>query len=882
MPDEAELHERVRDVTGVAGPGSTNPDDVIQRGVLGLDHPLLQAAPQAIYAIDLGGRVVAWNRRAEEVFGWSADEVIGQLVPIIDEEDLEISLDRIAKMLADDEPLQGEFSPTHRDGSRLAVLVSSAVLRDHDGEAVGVLVFAVDVTAERRDRAALEASESRWRTLLDNISDTVTVTDAEGRLLQATGRRSDVVDTAESTWQGIDVFALVHPDEVGRARELVAELVAAPGTTRRAELRMRDLTSDGWEIIDITGANALDDPDIGGLIFTSRNVTQQRASERLLVDEADVLELIARGSPLSRTLRAVGDMVARHADGLVVLGVYEQPDIDEPPIEPTISPEDSAPPGFLESIGRADHSRFYEGTVPRGEITVIPDVETIGADRPEIRPLVEAGYRSGVITPLVPADDGDVLGSLTVIFEGNREPEAHLMKVLAVASQLAGIAIERHRAERDLTHQALHDQLTGLPNRRLVMEALDRALANPVRRGPVAVMLLDLDRFKVINDSLGHTVGDRLLCEFGRRLSSIVRPGDVVGRFEGDEFVVVLPEVADLNDIRSVANRLDLALSEPFSTDDGDVVLSASLGTALSTGTETGDDLLKHADTAVFRAKDLGGARLEVFDDELRTKADRRLKLERDLRAAIEQSELVVHYQPKIALNSGRIIGVEALLRWQHPEQGLVYPGEFIGLSEETGLIVRIGRWVLEEAVHQARTLADRMSDRVPLIVSVNLSARQLSSPNLVRNLGATLLRYGWPPGRLQLEVTESLLINDTDARLSILEELHALGVKLAIDDFGTGFSSLSYLHRFPVDVIKIDRSFVSSVRADGTGSSVTRAIIHLAHDLGLIVVAEGVETTDQLEGLRRLGCDWAQGFLFAKGLPSEGLTELLRVDPVW
>jgi diguanylate cyclase (GGDEF)-like protein len=487
-----------------------------------------------------------------------------------------------------------------------------------------------------------------------------------------------------------------------------------------------------------------------------------------------------------------------------------------------------------------------------------------------------------VVAPIVESDHDDVLGSIAVCFVGRREPTAHVMAVLAVAVQISAIAIERCRAVKHLTHQALHDQLTGLPNRRLVTERLVEALDARDRTGEVGVMLLDLDRFKVVNDSLGHAVGDRLLVAFAERLGAVVRPGDTVGRFEGDEFVVVLPEIDDANDIRSVTNRLDLALSEPFETEHGALVLSASIGTAISRAGDTPEDLVKHADTACSRAKDLGGDRLEVFDDELRTRAEARLHLERDLRAAIERSDLVLHYQPEIDLTDGQVMGAEALLRWRHLERGLILPGEFIALSEETGLINRIGRWVLAEAVHQARTLADRMPDRDPLLVSVNLSALQLSTPNFVRSVETVLDSFDWRPEHLVFEVTESILIDDTDARLGILRQIHELGILIAIDDFGTGFSSLNYLHRFPVDIIKLDRSFVEPLRADGSGSVVAKAVIHLAHDLGLVVTAEGVETGDQLAGLRALGCDWAQGFHFAEGLPSEELRTLIGTDPVW
>jgi len=848
---------------------------------LGLDHPLLAGAPIAVYTIDLSGRVRSWNRAAERLFGYTADEVIGQLLPIIPAESVADSLASMERLIAGEVLEREEGTLRRKDGTTVDVVVSASVV-PHDDAAELVLSFAVDVSEQRRAMARLAANEAKWRMLFRNISDTVTITDEQGFVRQSTGEFTDVLGLPSDEWSDLNVFELLQPDEAPQAREVFDQLLANPGVHLTREFRMLDRNTGEWEIIEISAVNALDNPEVGGIVFTTRNATARRAAQQLLADEADILELVARGAPLLDTLRAVADMIASHADALVLIASYV-PWFDEDGAPALVaSPADRFPPWLADALGSSDAPRVYaDFAFTRDHPTVIPDF-AVGPPTAAAIALLRAGYGSGVAAPILESGSGEVLGSIAVCFGGNREPTAHVMDVIAVAQQISSIAIERHRAVRDLTHQALHDTLTGLPNRHLVTHHLEEMLDDPERRGEVGVMLLDLDRFKVVNDSLGHAVGDRLLVAFSQRLRAVVRPEDAVGRFEGDEFVVVLPGIDDANDIRSVANRLDLALSEPFETEHGDLVLSASIGTALSRSGDSSADLIKHADTACSRAKALGGDRLEVFDEELRTRAEARLHLERDLRAAIERSDLVLHFQPEVDLATGRTIGAEALLRWQHPDRGLVYPGEFIGLSEETGLINRIGRWVLAEAVHQARTLADRLPDREPLTVSVNLSTRQLSAPNFTRSVETVLRSYDWPPERLIFEVTESILIDDTDARLEILEEVHALGVKIAIDDFGTGFSSLNYLHRFPVDVIKLDRSFVSPLQADGSGSVVAKAVIHLSHDLGLVVTAEGVETAAQLSGLRALGCDWAQGFHFAKGLPSEELRSLLGRDPAW
>jgi EAL domain-containing protein (putative c-di-GMP-specific phosphodiesterase class I) len=296
----------------------------------------------------------------------------------------------------------------------------------------------------------------------------------------------------------------------------------------------------------------------------------------------------------------------------------------------------------------------------------------------------------------------------------------------------------------------------------------------------------------------------------------------------------------------------------------------------------TADNLVQLAGAAMYRAKELGHDRMAVFDEGMRTRANERMRIENDLHLAMERNELVVHYQPKIDLDKGTIVGAEALLRWEHPDRGLILPARFIPIAEETGMIVPIGRFVLEEAIRQARQWSDDIPGAEPLITAVNFSARQISTPDLITNVARVLLKHSWPPERLSLELTESVLVDDADSTLDVLNELTQLGVKLAIDDFGTGYSSLSYLHRFPVDIVKIDRAFVSELAEDGSGSAVVTAVMHMAEALELVTSAEGVETADQLAGLRRLGCKWAQGYLFARPLDAESVTELLISGTRW
>jgi diguanylate cyclase (GGDEF)-like protein/PAS domain S-box-containing protein len=438
---------------------------------------------------------------------------------------------------------------------------------------------------------------------------------------------------------------------------------------------------------------------------------------------------------------------------------------------------------------------------------------------------------------------------------------------------------ERERIEAQLTHQALHDPVTGLPNRTLFLDRVSMALAR-VRRngGTVAVLFMDLDRFKMINDSLGHEAGDRVLTTIASRLDESLRGSDSVGRLGGDEFAVVC-EVKQASEATLVAERIATAIEAPIALDSGQMVVSASIGIALGEGGATPSDLLENADAAMYRAKERGKARVEVYDESMRALTLRRLHVENALRIAIEKEQLEVFYQAEVDLQNGEITGAEALVRWRDPARGLVSPGEFIPVAEETGLIVPLGAWVLREACREAAQLR---TFGWPITMAVNLSTRQLAHPGLVRLVADTLDEMGLEPSSLCLEITETVLMQDADRAVVLLEELKALGVTLSLDDFGTGYSSLSYLRRFPVDVVKVDRSFVDGLVDRPGDASIVAAVRDVTRSLDLGVVAEGIETPEQLERLRALGYERGQGYLFARPGPSGGLQDLLRTGGPW
>jgi diguanylate cyclase (GGDEF)-like protein len=423
-------------------------------------------------------------------------------------------------------------------------------------------------------------------------------------------------------------------------------------------------------------------------------------------------------------------------------------------------------------------------------------------------------------------------------------------------------------AWRTNENQLLRDPLTGLPSRLLFNTRLAGALERLQRRGGryVAVLFLDLDRFKVINDSLGHTAGDKLIVAVAERLRHSLRRHEVVARFGGDEFAILCEDIVDEQDAVAVAERVLRTFSLPFQLSHGETMSSASVGIALSCDPDQDvEDLIRDADAAMYRAKEAGGGRLMLFDEVTRQRALTRLHTERALRLAIEREEFRVHFQPEVAVETGAIVGLEALVRWEHPERGLLAPDEFIALAEETGLIVPIGTWVLRESCRLAQGWQAARASGEPLVVRVNVSARQLAHGDLIPIVADALERTGMEPSHLCLEVTESVLVEDPDASARTFAALKRLGVKIAVDDFGTGYASLDYLRRFPLDCVKIDRSFVRGIPHSTEDVAIVGAVVELGHALGLSVTAEGVETSEQLGNLLTTGCDNAQGFLFSR-----------------
>jgi diguanylate cyclase (GGDEF)-like protein len=599
----------------------------------------------------------------------------------------------------------------------------------------------------------------------------------------------------------------------------------------------------------------------------ARLLASLQERQQLLEQLSQLQRCISERTPLDRVLAAVVDGARALAGTQLALLRLIDPSQPSELITAAVSGEEA---DLLRRARRTPEARGAAWSdVAEGRVAVV-------ADEPEdagmAADLLEAGVRTALAVPL--HEHGVVVGALVV---GSTDvahvfPSSQREMLVSFAEQ-ASVALAAAKTANSIRH-AFNDSLTGLPNRALLLDRLELALGRAEREEqPVSVLFLDLDGFKVVNDSLGHVAGDRLLIDVARRLSGCLRRGDTAARIGGDEFAILLGDIGDPDRAPHVAKRVIAALGEPFTVLGREVFISASIGIAY--GQSDAESLLRNADVAMYRAKRSGDAgAYAIFEPGMHAAVVERLEVEADLRRAIERNELVLHYQPLIELAGGRVVGLEALLRWAHPRRGLVMPFEFIPLAEETRLIVELGRWALREACRQAAQWRDDPETGRPW-VSVNLSGLQLLDDSLDAEVAAALADSGLDPAGLTLEITETVLVQDVAAAVERLDNLRALGVSIAIDDFGTGYSSLRYIRRFPADMLKIAKPFVDGLH-DETDAALVRTIIALADSLGLRTVAEGIEDAEQLARLRDLGCTLGQGYLFARPLAPEDATALL------
>src|SRR5579875_128018 len=809
----------------------------------------LSSIPQAAVIVAPDGTVVWCNQAAVDLLhSESPDQILDRQVSTLSDPagPNELAWAEQWKQLRQGRVCVGEVRTANLDGSHSRLRVLRSPVRDRDGAVIAALSLAVDPIGEIRAREALEVSEEGIQALSRYSSDIAIVASPSGRILFVSPSIERVGWRPEDL-VGKDGWSFIHPDDVAADRaEVEAALVEGRTVTREWRMRRAD-GSYGW--FEQTLTNLSHVPAIGGIVGNFRDVTERHEADEARRES----ELVLR-----RVIEATSDAyLGIDHDGILtewnraasqMFGWTEAEAVGQD-LAALIVPEEDRPVFRL---------RF--GRVARGE-----DGQFL--QRPfEMTALCRSGRRFPVEVSVVQVKVRD-----------------HLY-FRAFVRDIA----ERKEAEARLAHQALTDSLTGLPNRTLLRDRLARAVARMGRHGGlVAVMFLDLDRFKLVNDGLGHDAGDELLVEVSRRVRVAVRDTDTVARYGGDEFVVVMEEVAAVEDVLAVADRILDSVRQPVLLAGREVRPRVSIGVAATEdGTSPPDNLVRDADIAMYRAKERGGQCAEVFESVMDSRAIVRFELERDLRTAIETTRAVppaapapagrleLHYQPIYALD-GPLVGLEALVRWEHPSFGTMAPVEFIPLAEETGLIVPLGEYVLEEATRQLALWRREVSPT--LSVSANISARQLDDPGLPLFVAGLLERYDLDPEALCLELTETALLRDSGAAVLALEELRRLGVRLAVDDFGTGYSSLVYLRRFPVQVVKLDRSFVSGVPSNREDAAIVAAVIVLAHALGMEAVAEGVETSEQKAALALLGCELGQGYLWSPPQPEAHISAFLR-----
>jgi diguanylate cyclase (GGDEF)-like protein/PAS domain S-box-containing protein len=815
---------------------------------------LLEAAPDAMVVVNEGGEIVLLNAQAEKQFGYRRDELLGQPVKnIIPEgfaerlvaDDLRSAADAAAQQIGTGIELSGR----RKNGSEFPIEIMLSPLTS----AEGILVTAAirDITVRKAAEKHLAQAESRYRGLLEGAPDAMVVSDSHGRILlvNAETERLFGYPREELVGQAIEVlipkrFRRKHSGD----RHEYNEHSSKRAMGDRVELC--GLRKDNTEFPAEISLSPMESAE--GILVTSaiRDISARKGAEEHLAQMKIVEEALFEEKERAQvTLNCIGDSVicTDISGNITFLNLVA---------------ESMTGWSWQEAAGRpvAEVLRILDAT--RHEITPNPMETAVARDRTVHLPPNCILIRRDAFE--IPIDD-----TVAPIHDRNGQATGAVI-VFRDVSAARAIAVQ-------IAHSAQHDFLTGLPNRMLLNDRIGQAIARaPRHRNKVAVLFLDLDNFKHINDSLGHPTGDKLLQSIAKRLVACVRGSDTVSRQGGDEFVVLLSEMERSEDAAITARRMLQAVAEAHSINQRDLHVTASIG--VSVYPDDGWDaeaLIKNSDTAMYQAKENGRQSYQFFKPAMNIRAVERQSIEESLRRALERQEFVLHYQPKINLRTGAITGAEALIRWAYPTRGLLSPAQFVPVAEDCGLILPIDNWVLREACRQARAWRD--AGRPVATMAVNVSAMEFQDKNFLEGVFAILSETGLDPGSLELELTESVLMKNAESAASILQTLRRKGVQVALDDFGTGYSSLSYLRKFPIDALKIDQSFVREITAVGDNTSIVTAVINMARSLNLRVVAEGVETLEQLTFLQDRECDEAQGYYFSRPVPPEEFARLLE-----
>ena len=789
-----------------------------------------ESASDVIITINEESRIVFANGASEKVFGYSPHELIGGELSIIVPERMRAAhaagMRRYMQSGRRNIPWSGIRLPgLRRDGEEIQIEMSFGEYRQN-GKRLFTAVIR-DITEQRRIEARLRESEERYRRLSEAVPQQVWTALPDGRLDYGNHRTIEYFgEKTQSELFALRWTKILHPEDVRRTLENWTRSVET-GEPYETEYRLR--RSDGEYRWHLAQASPMHDDtgEITKWFGTNTDIHDRKIAEKAARESAQYRNLFQNAN-----------------DAILVF---------EPDTEVIIDANDEA-------------CRMYgferDDFIGRSIRELSQDAE---AGEKHLRELLGGGARQSFETVQFRSDGKPInllINSSVIEYHGRQV-------VLSINRDIT----DRKIAERQLLHNALHDALTGLPNRALFLEHLRHAIERNGTRGKkfFAVLFLDFDQFKIINDSLGHMEGDNLLRLIARRLSHSLRNGDIVARLGGDEFTILLDDLGDLADVMQVVERVQNDLKTPFDLSGRSVVISVSIGIALSDAAYTKpEEMLRDADIAMYRAKAGGKARHQMFNQTMHEQATERLQLETELRRAVELEEFLVYYQPIVDLQTGRTAGFEALVRWRHPSGGIVPPDKFIPIVEETGLIVPLGLWIMRQSCRRLRRWQTENTHNANLTMSVNLSCKQFVQTDLAERVAEILSETEIEAGSLRLEITESHLMEDSEAAIRVMNRLRALGVKLSIDDFGTGYSSLSYLHRLPVNYLKIDRSFVGAMQTAPENREIVRTIIMLAKNLNLEVVAEGIEESGQADYLKSLGCHFGQGYFYSKPVPAE------------
>lgn len=799
---------------------------------------IVETSPVAVYTTDLDGMITLWNPAAERTFGFTRAEALGRRAPFVPPERKDEARRLRERVLAGEVLTNLELDRRRADGTPIVIHGSAAPLRDEENRIAGLLVMCIDVTEAKRTEAAFKEQLHFTRSLIDAIPNPVYFKDLEGRY-RVYNRAWHELWGRGQDWLGKDVFDMFDRDiaELHDARD--RPLLAQPSSVRYEALmptgpgEQREMLYNKVSFVDQAGR-------VAGLIGTITDVTAYKETERALeASEARFRVLTESGLDLISVLAEDGTILYQSLALRGLLG-YE--------------------PG--ETVGANVFDLIHR--------------EDVDGARAAFRRIIETHQFREPLEFRIRHRDGqwrtfESLGT-------NCVDNPHIRGVVFNSRDVT----DRKAIQQRIQHLAYHDNLTGLPNRGLLQDRLAHSIARADRSGrKVAVLFIDLDNFKNINDTLGHDVGDELLRQVSQRLAGCVRAGDTIARQGGDEFIVLLDNLDDGRGASVVAQKILNSLRAAFALGGTEQHVSGSVGIAVFP--EDGRDaqtLMKNADTAMFHGKGIGKNTYQYFTAQMNIAVKRRMTLESALRRAVLQKDFVLHYQPQVNLETGEIVAVESLVRWKTEDSGTVMPGDFIPLAEETGLINEIGEWVLREACRQNKEWQDR--GLAPRRMAVNLSARQFADKAFLDTVVRVLQDTGLDPKWLELEITESQVMRQTEGMILLLNRLSEMGVHLAIDDFGTGYSSLSYLKRLPIQKLKIDQSFIRDITVDPNDAAIVVAIINMARSLELETIAEGVETAGQLALLRSKECRVGQGFYFSAPISAESVYLLLRQNNLY